>query len=86
MAIAEVKDRVLSNAVIDMDNIRFFGCKFTNCTLRYKGGQCEWDRNTTFVGCHWDFLDAAKRTVDVIQATGGSSVFSWASNHFSTLG
>jgi hypothetical protein len=65
MALAEVADKVFHTAIVDMNNKRFVRCKFTICTLRYAGGQCEWDANTSFVQCVWEFKDAAQRTVAI---------------------
>ncbi len=57
------KGVTFNSAVVDLDNKRFLGCKFLNCTLRYAGGELEWDKDTTFVSCHWDFFHSAKRTM-----------------------
>lgn len=62
MSITEIADKTFNSVVVNMDNKRFLRCKFANCTLGYAGGQCEWDRNTSFVGCSWKFQDAALRT------------------------
>jgi hypothetical protein len=70
VSIAQIQNEVFSNAVIDMDNKRFFGCKFTNCSLRYAGGECDWDEHTRFTSCTWDLTGAAKRTVDFLLRTG----------------
>jgi len=39
------------SAIIDIDAKRYFRCNFTNCTLRYAGDQCEWDKDTVFISC-----------------------------------
>jgi hypothetical protein len=70
MSVTEIKNETFRTAVIDMDNKRFFGCKFSNCTLRYTGAQCEWDANTVFDSCTWQLLDAAERTVSALIRTG----------------
>ena len=81
-----VNAETVLSAIIDMDNKKFVGCKLTNCTLRYAGGQVEWDKNTTFIGCRWDFFDSAKRTVNVlnISSIGALGSFDWANEAFST--
>lgn len=88
MTIAQIHDENFRDAVIDMDSKRFFGCIFTNCTLRYAGGQCEWDKNTTFSGCAWQFIDGAIRTkqvLDLIQmSNSGSPAFSLKDRDFFT--
>jgi hypothetical protein len=66
------KGQSFLSKTIDLDNKRFIGCKFSNCALRYKGGQVEWDQDTSFVSCRWEFFDAAKRTIDVMNMIGGS--------------
>lgn len=64
------KGQSFFSRTIDIDNKSFVSCKFSNCTLRYKGGQVEWDKDTSFVSCRWEFLDAAKRTIDVMNMIG----------------
>ena len=67
MAITEIKNKSFSaRNVVNMDSKRFFGCKFSNCILRYTGGQCEWDKNTSFDRCTWEFLDSALRTKQIL--------------------
>ena len=83
MAISEIKQKAWSNAVIDMDSKRFFGCKFKSCTLRYAGGQLEWDKSTVFVGCTWQFFDSAQRTIQVL-GLGTSGSFSLNGKDFFT--
>jgi len=70
MSVTQVQNEVFSNAVIEMDNKRFFGCKFANCILRYAGGECEWDEHTKFTSCVWDLTGAAQRTIDLLMRTG----------------
>ena len=83
MAITEVTNKTRTNAIIHMDDKRFFGCVFTACTLRYAGGQCEWDKNTTFDKCTWEFLDSAQRTIQVL-GLGTSGSFSMKGRDFFT--
>ena len=66
------KGKSFFSETIDIDDKSFVGCKFSNCTFRYKGGQCEWDENTSFVSCRWQFFDAANRTVNVTNMIGNS--------------
>jgi hypothetical protein len=70
MSVTQVKNETFTHAVIDMDNKRFFGCKFKDCMLRYAGGQCEWDEYTSFEACTWLLQDAAQRTVVTLMETG----------------
>ena len=78
-----VKGETIFGQTIDLDNKRFVGCKFTNCTLRYKGGQVEWDKNTIFISCRWDFLDDAGRTVKVLNiAHTDPTDFHWSNEAF----
>jgi len=81
------KGKTFFSVTIDLDNKRFIGCKFTNCALRYKGGQVEWDKNTSFIGCRWDFLEAAERTIKVRNtASSGDLIdFHWSGEAFSAL-
>jgi hypothetical protein len=74
------------SGIVDLDDKRFVGCKLTNCTLRYKGGQVEWDQDTTFINCRCEFLDAAERTIGVwdVARSGDLTNFHWANNSFST--
>jgi len=83
MALTEIQDREFLDAIIDMDHKRFFRCKFKTCTLRYTGGQCEWDKNTSFDRCTWEFLDAAQRTIKIF-VLGTSGSFSMRNRKFST--
>jgi hypothetical protein len=77
------ESRAFFSQTIDLDDKRFVGCKFTNCTLRYKGGQVEWDKNTAFIGCRWHFLDAADRTVKVLNISMSDPLqFNWANAPF----
>ena len=67
-----------TNSVVDMDGKSFTSCEFVNCTLRYKGGECEWDKYTTFSGCSLALQDAAQRTARFLQHQGvvsGSGFF-----------
>lgn len=59
------QDKTFFDDLIELDDKLFIRCKFTNCTLRYKGGQTEWDKDTVFIGCRWEFLGTAERTVKV---------------------
>jgi hypothetical protein len=82
-----VKGDAVFGRTVDLDNKRFLGCKFTNCTLRYKGGQLEWDKDTAFISCQWEFLEAAKRTVKVRDAAQSGDLinFHWSGEAFSAL-
>lgn len=89
MAITQKQNETFRDAIIDMDGKRFFACVFTNCQLRYAGGQCEWDKHTSFTGCTWEFVDSARRTkqvLDLLQMPNlsGSGVFSLKGREFST--
>ncbi len=87
MAITQIQNDTFRDAIIDMDSKRFFSCVFTNCRLRYAGGQCEWDKNTIFTRCTWEFVDSAlrsKQIFDLIQMSGGSGGFSLKSQDFFT--
>ncbi len=67
----EVKNERFVNAVIDVDDKRFVGCKFSGCILRYKGG--EWESNgsnTLDDRCTWRFEDAALRTANLLRIIG----------------
>src|SRR6266851_7989798 len=65
MAITQIQNDTFRDAIIDMDSKRFFSCVFTNCRLRYAGGQCEWDKNTIFTRCTWEFVDSALRSKQI---------------------
>jgi hypothetical protein len=80
------KSGTFFSQTVDLDDKRFISCKFTNCTLRYKGGQFEWDEHTSFIGCRWDFLDAAYRTIKVLNiSTSDPTDFNWANTPFRSL-
>lgn len=82
-----IKGQTILSGDVNLDDKRFIGCKFTNCTLWYKGGQVEWDKDTTFIGCRWQFLDAALRIINVRDAaiSGDLINFHWSSQPFSAL-
>jgi hypothetical protein len=84
MAVTKIANREFFSQTIDMDDKRFLGCKFTNCRLRYTGGQCEWDKNTTFISCSWNFFDAADRTIKVRNIMSSAVDFDLANESFST--
>lgn len=78
-----VERKAFFSMTIDIDNKRFVSCKFTNCALRYKGGQVEWDKDTTFISCQWDFLDDAGRTVKVLNIAHTDPLgFNWSNEAF----
>lgn len=81
-----VEGKAFLSKTIDIDDKQFVGCKFTNCALRYKGGQVEWDKDTTFISCRWEFLAAAKRMIDVLSLVGTTNLdtFDSMGNSFST--
>jgi hypothetical protein len=69
--LATLENQVFAGAIIDVDGKRFLGCKFHHCTLRYAGGECEWDDNTTFrVDCSWELIGHALRIVDILSRAG----------------
>ena len=84
MSVAEIKNESFSRIIVDLDNKRFFGCKFTNCTLRYAGGQCEWDQNCAFESCSWELIGAAARTLRIL-GLGPLSSFNWNNRYFSAI-
>jgi hypothetical protein len=84
MALTEVADKTETATVVHMDNKRFVRCKFTNCTLRYTGSQCEWDANTSFVQCSWKFEDAARRTTEIFMLGINTGDFTFGRRDFST--
>jgi hypothetical protein len=84
MALTEVADKPFNTAIVNMDGKRFTRCKFTNCKLRYTGGECEWDNNTTFVACSWEFQDAALRTAKLFMLGQDTANFTLAGRNFST--
>jgi hypothetical protein len=84
MALAEVADKTYLAAIIDMDNKWFVRCKLTNCTLRYAGSQCEWDANTSFIQCIWEFKDAARRTTAIFMLGGNTGNFTVSNRDFTT--
>ena len=86
MPMTAVKGQAFLGETVDLDNKRFVGCKFTNCTLRYEGSQCEWDKDTVFVACRWYFVGAAQRTVYVFNTVHPSNMdnFHWSGISFST--
>lgn len=77
------QDKTFFSQDIYLDGKRFVHCKFSNCTLWYKGGQTEWDEKTVFSSCRWRFLDAADRTVKVLNvSTTDTENFSWSGQAF----
>ena len=84
MALTEVANKTQISTVIDMDNKRFVRCKFTDCTLRYAGGQCEWDNNAAFIQCSWEFKDAARRTAEIFMLGLNTGDFTCAGRNFAT--
>ena len=78
MFITTVENQVFTSVVAEMDDKRFLGCEFKDCTLRYSGGECSWDNNTFFrPNCTWEIFDTAARVVNVLirgGAIGGGSV------------
>ncbi len=66
-----VANQTFANTVVHMDGKRFEGCKFSHCTFRYAGGECEWDEHTVFdTASTWKFEECALRTVEILQSIG----------------
>jgi len=72
MLIPIMENEVFTNVVVEMDDKRFLGCKFSGCTLRYEGGECSWD-DTTIIdpSCRWEISGTAARIVKLL-ARGGA--------------
>lgn len=66
----EIENETFDRAVVDMDGKRFVSCEFLNSTLKYTGGEWEWDNHTVFTACVWKFEDCALRTAQLLQRTG----------------
>ena len=57
-------DHTFRNTTVDLDENKFFNCKFYNCTLAYSGGQPPDLIGNEFHGHNkWSFTDAAGRTL-----------------------
>jgi hypothetical protein len=46
-----------------LDGRQFTNCEFRNCTVVYRGGTLPAMNGCHFQDCHWQFEDAAERTM-----------------------
>jgi len=72
MLIPTLENEVFTNTGVEMDDKRFFGCKFLGCILRYEGGECSWDDKTIIApSWRWEISGTAARIVKLL-ARGGA--------------
>lgn len=65
----EVNGETLTG-IVDVDGVRFTGCRFQGAQMRYAGGE-----HPEFIDCNfdiasWYFTDAALRTIQLLQVNG----------------
>jgi hypothetical protein len=73
--LATVENKVFTNETVNLDGKRFAGCEFKHCVLRYAGGECEWDDNTSFrPTCSWELIGTAARVAEVLRKGGAISL------------
>lgn len=66
-----IENQVFTDTIVNMDDKKFMRCEFSRCTLRYTGGECDWDEHTIFnPSCTWKFEYAALRTVEILRSIG----------------
>ena len=82
VSVTEIRNVSKSGVLIDLENKRLFNCRFTDCTLQYAGGHCEWDATTIFENCAWEFRGAAARTMRL--AGFSFATFNWKNKEFGT--
>lgn len=63
----ETRNRTIRNETIVLDNVAFRDCEFIDCQLEYSGGQFALDGVKLSGSCHFNFLDAAMRTIRFLQ-------------------
>jgi hypothetical protein len=61
-------DSVFRDAAVELDGDEFRGCQFFNCRLIYRGGSPPKMAHCKFSQSKFEFLDAARHTLDFIRA------------------
>ena len=65
-----VRDTNFKSQTIKIDGSRFINCVFDGCVLVYCGGEWEINNCRALPGTRFQFEEAAKRTVGLIQKLG----------------
>jgi hypothetical protein len=54
---------IFNHETVALDAERFSDCEFRDCRLIYRGGEPPHFEGCSFVGCDWQFEDAAAHTL-----------------------
>ncbi|HEY7095458.1 MAG TPA: hypothetical protein VH437_01960 [Terriglobales bacterium] len=63
-----VENRLIRDVTLEIDNMEFINCHFTNCTLVYSGGPCVFESNGE--NCRFQMKGAAANTFALLQDLG----------------
>ena len=65
-----VRSEKRTGDVVILDDCHFINCDFSECQLRYSGGECKVEDSVIDLGCQIEFFGAAKNTVGLLEQLG----------------